>query len=118
MNRDALFLHDILKACEKVSRFIEAGKDEFLANEMIQDAVIRNIEIIGEAAKQLSPETKSLAPEEPWRQIGAMRDKLIHHYFGVNLERVWQTAKVVLPPFQVKVSAMLSRLESNQRAVD
>jgi hypothetical protein len=47
-----------LKACEKVSRFIEAGKDKFLANEMIQDAVIRNIEIIGEAAKQLSPETK------------------------------------------------------------
>jgi hypothetical protein len=47
-----------------------------------------------------------------------MPDKLIHHYFGVNLERVWQTAKVVLPPFQVKVSAMLSRLESNQRSVD
>ena len=85
---------------------------------MIQDAVIRNIEIIGEASKQLSATTKSLAPEEPWRQIGAMRDKLIHHYFGVNLERVWQTASVVLPPFQVKVSAMLSRLEPNLLSED
>ncbi|RYG32764.1 DUF86 domain-containing protein [bacterium] len=110
MNRDLLFLNDMVKACDKVAAYISDGHDSFIADEKTQDAVIRNIEVIGEASKQLSKELKESMPDEPWRQIGGMRDKLIHHYFGVNIERVWQTASEVLPPFRVKIVDRLERL--------
>ena len=88
MNRDALFLADILKAFDKIAIFIAGGQQAFLADEMIQDAVIRNLEIVGEASKNLSPPVRAQAAEQPWRQITGMRDKLIHHYFGVKLNLV------------------------------
>jgi uncharacterized protein with HEPN domain len=66
---------------------------------MIQDAVVRNLEIIGEASKNLSPELKSKASDRPWRNITGMRDKLLHQYFGVDLTLVWDTASGMLPPF-------------------
>ena len=108
MNRDALFLADIVKACDRVAEYIVEGEVAFMADARTQDAVIRNIEIIGEASKQLTAELKAKAPEEPWRQIGGMRDKLIHQYFGVNLERVWRTASTILPPFREKIVSLIA----------
>lgn len=99
------------RACDKVAHYIADGREAFMVDERTQDAVIRNIEIIGEASKQLSPEIKAKAPEEPWRRIGGMRDKLIHQYFGVKLDRVWETALTVLPPFRETVTRLLASLE-------
>ncbi len=82
----------MIKACDKIARYIDTGEAAFMDDELIQDGVIRNLEIIGEAAQQLSAETKAKAPDQPWRQIAGMRDKLIHHYFGVKLGLVWETA--------------------------
>ena len=107
MNRDRLFLADIVKACDKISIFIEGGHDAFLEDQMVQDAVIRNLEILGEASKNLSPEIRAQAADQPWRQITGMRDKLIHHYFGVKLELVWTTASVIVPPFRTVVANLL-----------
>jgi len=85
LNQDALFLADIVKACDKIARYIEPGEEAFMDDELIQDGVIRNLEIIGEATKQLSTDAKAKAPDEPWRLISGMRHKLLHHDFGVNL---------------------------------
>ena len=110
MNRDRLFLADILKSCDKIANYIAEGLDGFLANEMVQDAVIRNLEIIGEAVKNLSAETKARASDQPWRQIAGMRDKLIHQYFGVNLARVWETAFQILPSFRSVILELINDL--------
>lgn len=78
MTRDHLFLADIVKAYDRIANYIEARREAFLLSQMTQDAVIRNLEIIGEASKNLTAETKEKASEQPWRQITGMRDKLIH----------------------------------------
>jgi uncharacterized protein with HEPN domain len=78
---------------------------------MIQDAVIRNLEIIGEASKNLTEQVKARAGDQPWRKIKGMRDKLIHHYFGVKLDQVWRTASEVLPPFRTAIAELLRALE-------
>ena len=73
--------------------FIGPGKERFLASEELQDAVIRNIEVIGEAAKRLSPESRSCIPQVDWKRICGMRDVLINDYIGVDLEGVWSVAR-------------------------
>ena len=71
--------------------------DDFLKDYKTQDAVVRNIEILGEAAKLLSDDTKKKYPDIPWKDIAGTRDKLIHDYFGVNIDIVWDTAKNEIP---------------------
>lgn len=74
---------------------------------MRQDAVIRKLEIIGEAVKQLSDATKRSRPEIPWKQIAGMRDQLTHHYFGVDLALVWRVVERDLPALKAAVTALL-----------
>jgi uncharacterized protein with HEPN domain len=102
----ALLLH-ILDAAARIDEYTQGGRVRFLADPRTQDAVIRNIEIVGEAAKGLSEQTKSRQAEIPWRQIAGMRDKLIHQYFGVNLELVWKTVEVEIPRLAEAVKKLL-----------
>lgn len=71
--------------------------EDFLGNKLKQDGIIRELEIIGEASKQLSLEFKEKYPDIPWKDIAGMRDKLIHEYFGVDLNAVWETVEDDLP---------------------
>ncbi len=87
----------ILDSIARIERYTEAGKNAFLADTLIQDAVLRNLEVIGEAVKQLSEEARAAAPEILWRRIAGMRDKLIHDYLGVSLELVWGVVERELP---------------------
>jgi uncharacterized protein with HEPN domain len=104
---DRVYLLHIQEAIARIREYSTAGKEFFGADYKTQDAVIRNLEIIGEAAKNLSDRTKAGRPEIPWKQIGGMRDKLIHHYFGVNLSLVWDTITQDLPKLEGAVAALL-----------
>lgn len=87
------FLADIAQAVDRIETYTSAGEATFHDNEMIQDAVIRQLGIIGEAARHLSKETKDLAPEIPWRDVVDTRNFLIHAYALVDLDAVWDTVQ-------------------------
>ena len=95
---DPELIEDILGAARRAVGYIgEISFDAFLEDTKTQDAVIRNIEIIGEAAKNLSDAARAKFPQVPWRQMAGSRDRLIHDYSGVNLEIVWQIVHEELP---------------------
>lgn len=105
MRRDLnVYLEDILESIAKIEEYArDTSLDGFLADTKLQDAVLRRLEIIGEAVKNIPPHIKSKWPEIPWREIAGMRDILIHQYFGVNLERTWKVVESDLPSLKAKL---------------
>ena len=103
--RDGDYLEHIRDAIARISRYT-AGKIEadFLGDELVQDGVIRNLEIIGEAVTKLSPELKARYAGVQWGEIAGMRNRLIHGYISVNLEIVWSTVQKVVPDFLGKIT--------------
>lgn len=108
MKTDLLYLTSISDAIQKIQDYTRNGRDSFLGNPMAQDAVIRNFEIIGEAAKRLSDDTKSNAPHLPWRSICGFRDVLIHDYMGVDIDEVWNVVTDHIPPLAETVQRLLN----------
>ena len=94
---EALYLADIRDAVDKILQYTSGGRDEFFADSMRQDAVIRNLEVMGEAVRKVSTDTREAHPAVPWRQIAATRDRVIHGYFTVDLEIVWEIISTELP---------------------
>lgn len=105
--RDADYLSHMLDAIARIESYL-AGKDEaqFLEDSMLRDAVIRNLEIVGEAAAKLSPAFKSAHPAVPWEDIVGMRNRLIHGYFSVDLRVVWDTITFGLPKLREQLEAI------------
>lgn len=108
MKDDRVYLGHIRDAIQDIEQYVAVGHDAFLKDRMRQDAVIRKLEIIGEAVKNLSAQVKQARPEIPWKQIAGMRDRLTHHYFGVDLSLVWVAVERELPTLKAAVEALLS----------
>jgi uncharacterized protein with HEPN domain len=104
------YLDHIVDAIQDIQRYTSVGRDAFVSDRMRQDAVIRKLEIIGEAVKNLSDEIKQLAPSTPWRKIAGMRDRLTHQYFGVDLGLVWTVVERDLPLLRTAVDGLIVRL--------
>ena len=85
MKDDRIYLGHVLEAIHDIEQYASAGRDVFMTDKMRQDALIRKLEVIGEAVKNLSETVKQRRPDIPWRQIAGMRDRLTHDYFGVDL---------------------------------
>ena len=98
IKNDQVYLEHILESIRKIEGFVNnLTKFEFERSVLIQDAVIRNIEIIGEATKKISKPFTQSHPDIPWQDMAGMRDKLIHDYLDVDLEVVWKTVETDLP---------------------
>src|ERR1700730_15033130 len=110
MKDDRVYLLHIQDAIQRVMDYTCDGREFFMADLKTQDAVIRNIEIIGEATKNLSAALKGLYPGVPWKQIAGMCDTLIHRYFGVKLDLVWQVVENDLSAFRSRIQACLENL--------
>ncbi len=110
------YLGHIVQAIDRINRYIEATDETaFSQDEMLQDAVVRNIEIIGEAARSIersAPDYAALHAEVPWSVVYAMRNRLSHGYFDVDIGIVWRTIRNDLPLMAAQVRAMLDELET------
>lgn len=105
---DKDFLSDIKEAVRRTTSYTEKlTYEDFLEDIKTQDAVIRNIEIIGEATKNISEELRNKYPKIPWKGLAGMRDKLTHHYFGVNLDIVWSVVKEELPEIILQIEEII-----------
>jgi uncharacterized protein with HEPN domain len=109
---ERVYLLHAIEAINAILGYTVDGRDSFFADRKTQDAVIRNIEIIGQAVKGVSDDTRRLEPDVPWRQIAGMRDKLIHEYFGVDLNLVWDVVERDLPEVRPALEALSERLVS------
>ena len=105
IKNDWVYIEHILESIDKIEDFTrEISRFDFDWNVMIQDAVIRNIEIIGEATKKISKQLTESHQEIPWSEMAGMRDKLIHDYLDVDLDVVWKTVEIDLPLLKEMIS--------------
>ncbi|MEM0203751.1 MAG: DUF86 domain-containing protein [Archaeoglobaceae archaeon] len=117
MRREFLdYVEDIIKAMEDALSFVE-GVDygDFVKDKKTIYAVIRALEVIGEAVKKIPISVRKHYPEIPWKEMAGMRDKLIHEYFGVDLKRVWKTVKEDIPNLKPLFEKILRDFESGNK---
>lgn len=111
---DNILLYDILECCLRIASYIDGiSKDQFEQNFLLQDALIRKIEVIGEAAKGLSEYIRAANPDVPWRKMMGIRDRIVHQYFKVDLDVIWQTVTNDIPALESKITPIYDDLVDN-----
>lgn len=112
MKRDKPYLQHIYDAICDIEKFMDnTDYDSFLKNREKQYAVLRALKITGEASKNISTSLKTKYPAIPWRKIAGLRDILIHQYFGVKMERVWEVTQKDIPELKPQIIAILKAIE-------
>ncbi|MBV8201361.1 MAG: DUF86 domain-containing protein [Acidobacteria bacterium] len=114
--RDAgLLIEDMLAAIRKIKRYT-AGMDQasFRQDERTVDAVVRNLEVVGEAARRIPEELTSRHADLPWRQVAGLRNRIVHDYIGLDLEIIWQVIRHDLPPLEARLAELAGLLNSGR----
>ncbi len=109
MKDNNLYLRHILDAIIKIDDYVAVGYETFMSESHWQDAVIRQLEIIGEATKNMTDELKFQYPATPWKRIAGLRDILIHNYMGVDISAVWEITQKNLPALKRQIQDILSK---------
>ncbi len=111
-----LFIQDMLEAIEKIEKYTSSIEDleDFMGKDIVVDAVLRNLEIIGEAAKNIPEDLRSKYREIPWNRVAGLRNVVIHGYFAVDLEIVWVIVKEQLPELKEVLLKMMEGLEKSK----
>ncbi len=111
MSRDEImYLQDIAESCEKVLQFTKGfSQPDLIQDEKTYDAVVRNLEIIGEAAKRISDKLRMQLPDIEWRKIAGMRDMLAHEYFGIDNDILWDVVQNKVPQLTKSINAFLNK---------
>jgi len=105
-----LYLQDIWESTLAIEEYIQnLAEDEFYSNRQVQDAIIRRLEIIGEAVKNVDDDFRNKYPQIPWKKIAGMRDIIAHEYFGVKLERVWDVVRKDLPHIKQQMLLIMEK---------
>jgi len=112
-----VYLAHILECIERIESYVASGKDVFFTQSLVQDAVIRNFEIIGEAAKRIPEAYRIANPKIPWSDLAAFRDVLIHQYEGISLPRVWQVIERELPSLKIAIASLLPPLDQLEKEI-
>jgi len=115
VRNDRAYLEDIVEAIARIEKYAGRGRDAFAADELIQNWIVHHIQIIGEATGKITDALKAGHPHIPWAAIKAMRNVLVHFYFGVNLDSVWRTAVEDLPILKDRILAVLAALPEHPR---
>ena len=106
-NRDILYLLHIRECLERITDYTKDGWAKFQTDLMAQDAVFRNLQIMGESTQRLSASLQASRPEIQWRDIAAFRNRLVHDYLTLNLEQIWQIITNDLPVFRQQIDTMI-----------
>jgi uncharacterized protein with HEPN domain len=110
-----LYLQDIWESILAIEEYTQnLSEDEFYSNRQVQDAVVRRLEIIGEAVKNIDDDFRNKYPQIPWKKIAGMRDIITHEYFGVKLDRVWDVVKKDLPDLKKKIGTTMREEDARQ----
>lgn len=107
MKDDLVYIQHIRDAISSIEAYTSDGMKTFMTDKKTQDAVVRNLEIMGEASKNVSAKFKKENPDIPWRQMAGTRDRVIHEYFGVNIEMVWDIIAKDIPDLKEKLKPFL-----------
>lgn len=110
-----VFMAQILERIDRILTFTEDGREAFFESQLLQDAAIRNLEVIGEAAKRVPDDYRNSYPTIPWQGLASLRDVLIHQYEGVSLDEVWRIVRDELPPLRQAISSILPPLDVLER---
>lgn len=106
MKSDRVYINHILECIENINEFTSGGREAFMNSKLIQAAVIRNLEVIGEATKRVSKDMRNLHPEIPWKKMSGLRDVLIHDYMSVDIDLVWNVVIKDLPVLKRQLQAL------------
>ena len=115
MNKDdRVYLLHILECIRRIAEYVADGRDQFMESHTLQDAVLRNLQVLAESTQRLSEPAKALQPEIEWRKIAAFRNILVHDYLGIDLETIWDVTQRDVPELQQAIEEMLSAIQEKE----